>query len=321
MTTHGGSETHVASEEHEGLQLAQWMATFERLKSRNHAKRVIASGKVKLNGSWVGPDEASRRILNGDEVVIEWNRPGTSKPHAKAQRELLSKGLDILYEDNHVVALNKPPGLLTDSATKQQARERTSARKLMGAYLKPQKKRAIVVHRIDRDTSGIVLFAKDPLSGDKIREGFREQALDRVYWVAVQGGPEEDEGLWEDTVYWDAKWKVLRRAMPGQKGAKEASASFKVTERYGTLSILEVTLKTGKRNQIRYQCQERGYPLCGERLYVPQDWQTIGLPCPRQALHAKRLAFDHPHTRKRVVVESTIPQDLEAWLTRAKRVQ
>jgi len=321
MKTHGGSDSKTATEEHEGLQLAQWLATFDRIQSRNQAKRVIASGKVRLNGSWVGPDEASRRLLAGDEVVIEWNRPGTSKPHAKAQRELLSKGLDILFEDAYVVALNKPPGLLTDSATKQQARERATARKLMGAYLKPQKKRAVVVHRIDRDTSGIVLFAKDPLSAEKIREGFRAQALDRVYWVAVQGGPEEDEGLWEDTVYWDAKWKVLRRALPDQKGAKEASATFKVLERYGKITLLQVTLNTGKRNQIRYQCQERGYPLCGERLYVPKDWEQSGLPCPRQALHAQRLAFDHPQTRKRVVVESPLPEDLNAWLVRAKRAQ
>ena len=154
---------------------------------------------------------------------------------------------------------------------------------------------------------------------DKIREAFRERTIDRIYWVAVQGGPEEDEGRWEDQVYWDAKRKVLRRAMQGQRGAKDASARFRVIDRFVDVTILEVTLETGKRNQIRYQCQERGYPLCGERLYLPMDWRPVGFPCPRQALHARKLAFDHPQSGKRIVVESSLPDDLSTWLERLRR--
>lgn len=314
----GAVDKAIAGEEDQGLQLAQWVAKFSSVPSRNKAKTVIASGKVKLNGEWMGAGDAGRAISCGDEAEILWSRPGTSKPHAKAHRELLSQGLDILYEDPYIVALNKPAGLLTDSATKQQEKERATARKLMNSYLKPQEKRPVVVHRIDRDTSGIVLFAKDPQSAETIREGFREQLLDRFYWVAVQGGPTEDEGVWENWVYWDSKHNVLRRGMPEQSGVKLASAKFRVVERFPRLSILEVELGTGKRNQIRFQCQERNYPLCGEKLYLPAGWDRKGFPCPRQALHAKKLVLSHPRTNRKVVIECPLPSDLSTWLERAK---
>ena len=314
------AEVRTVDEESEGAQLSRFLMTFPRIDSRNHAKRVLSRGKVSINGSWADESAAGLRLALGDVVAIDWDRPGTSRPHAKAQRDLFSRGLDGLFEDSAVVALDKPPGLLTDSATTKQAKERPTARKWMTSYLKPQGKRAVVVHRIDRDTSGVVLFAKDMNSAEKIREGFREQSIDRVYWVAVQGGPEEDEGRWEDTVYWDAKRKVLRRAMQGQRGGKEATARFRVVERFVDVTILEVTLETGKRNQIRFQCQERGYPLCGERLYIPREWEKSVVPCPRQALHARKLTFDHPRTGKRVVVESPLPADLSAWLDRLHRL-
>ena len=299
MKNRKSGETKTVDEESEGAQLSRYLMTFSRIDSRNHAKRVLSTGKVSVNGEFLGQSSAGLRLHLGDVVAIDWDRPGTSKPHAKAQRDLFSRGLEILHEDKAVVALDKPSGLLTDAATTKQARERATARKWMTAYLKPQGKRAVVVHRIDRDTSGVVLFAKDMNHADKIREAFRERTIDRIYWVAVQGGPEEDEGRWEDQVYWDAKRKVLRRAMQGQRGAKDASARFRVID--------------------RFQCQERGYPLCGERLYLPMDWRPVGFPCPRQALHARKLAFDHPQSGKRIVVESSLPDDLSTWLERLRR--
>jgi len=279
---------------------------------------VIASGKVKLNGTWASASDAGRRISKGDHFEIHWDRPGTSKPHTSAHRELLSKGLDILLEDEFIVALNKPSGLLTDSATRQQERERPNARKLMTAYLKPQNKRPTIVHRIDRDTSGIVLFAKNPAVADKLKKTFREHTINRYYWVAVQGGPSEDEGVWEDWVYWDAKQNVLRKSRTDHPQGKHAKANFRVISRHAGASILEVELITGKRNQIRFQCQEQNHPLMGERLYTPPDWEVIGPPCPRQALHAIRLGLNHPMTGARVEIKAPLPPDLEAFLHRLR---
>jgi len=189
----------------------------------------------------------------------------------------------------------------------------------MTSYLRPQKKRPIVVHRIDRDTSGIVLFAKNPAAADKLKKTFREHTIDRHYWVAVQGGPEEDEGSWEDWVYWDARQNVLRKSRPDHPKAKQAEASYRVLSRHGAVTLLEVTLVTGKRNQIRFQCQERDHPLCGERLYTPPEWEPIGPPCPRQALHAIRLGLTHPITGARVQIEAPLPADLEAFVQRLRR--
>ncbi len=314
-------EREEANETTEGLQLAQWIAQASSVPSRNKAKTVIASGKVKLNGEWTTSTDAGRRISRGDRFEIHWDRPGTSKPHTSAHRELLSKGLDIVLEDEFIVALNKPAGLLTDSATRQQERERPNARKLMTAYLKPQKKRPTIVHRIDRDTSGIVLFAKNPATADKLKKTFRDHTIGRHYWVAVQGGPREDTGTWEDWVFWDPKNNVLRKSLPNHPKAKKATAHFTVVSRHDDVTILHVELVTGKRNQIRFQCQERQHPLCGERLYTPPEWTAIGPPCPRQALHALRLELEHPISGKPVKIEAPLPPELQTFVQKLRDVR
>jgi len=313
-------EAKTATEENAGKRLDQWIASFETVLSRARAKRAIESGKVSLNGNRIGRAEAGHKISVGDKALIEWNRPGTSATHSLAKGTLSSEGLDILYEDDSVLAINKPPGLLTDAATRQQSRERQTVKKILQAYLRPFGKRAIVIHRIDRDTSGIVLFAKEDPAVEPLKTQFLNHTMERVYWVAVQGSPSTDHGTWEDDVVWNPRSRVLQSAHPKDRKAKAARAHFEVLERFGDHSaILRIRLVTGKRNQIRFQCQKRGFPLYGERLYTPEDWENTGPAAPRQALHAERLAGLHPRTKKKMVIEAPLPPDLETLLDRLRR--
>ena len=299
-----------------GQQLAVFLTRFQGISSRNQAKKVLSAGKVQLNGEYVGASSAGYRLAEGDGVSIHWDRPGSGAKRVRAQQELESTGLEILFEDAQVVAVYKPAGVLTDAATSKQARERATVTKWMRAYLKPKGLKPFVVHRIDRDTSGIVLFAKDATSAETLRTGFRLKALERLYWVAVERGPDEDEGTWEDWVRWDSKRRTLLKALGSEKDKKEARAHFTVLHRGPGFSFLQVELDTGKRNQIRYQCQVREFPLCGERQYRPRDFESRILQPPRQALHAIGLAFPHPRTGKRIALYAPLPGELLQWLKR-----
>jgi len=312
-------ESRTASEEDAGQRLDQWIASFDTVLSRARARRAIESGKVSLNGQRIGRSESGQKIAVGDQARIEWNRPGTSATHSLAKGTLSSEGLEILFEDESVLAVNKPAGLLTDAATRKQSRERQTVKKLLQAYLRPFGQRAIVIHRIDRDTSGIVLFAKEDAAVEPLKSQFLHHTMERIYWVAVQGSPSSDHGTWEDNVVWNPRLRVLQTAHPKDRKAKKAQAHFKVIERFGDHgAILEVQLVTGKRNQIRFQCQQQGFPLYGERLYTPEDWEHIGPAAPRQALHARRLAGRHPRTGKPLVIEAPLPPDLETLVARLR---
>ena len=311
---------HQVSAEEVGQQLAVFLAGFPGVSSRNQAKKILASGKVLLNGAYVSASSAGYRLAEGDAVSIHWDRPGSGAKRVRAQQELDSTGLTIVFEDAYVVAVYKPAGVLTDAATSKQARERATVTKWMRAYLKPKGVQPFVVHRIDRDTSGIVLFAKDAGSAETIRTGFRVKALERLYWVAVERGPLEDSGVWEDWVRWDSKKRTLLKALGTEKDKKEARAHYTVLHRGPGFSLLQVELDTGKRNQIRYQCQVRGFPLCGERQYRPRDFESNVLQPPRQALHAIGLAFPHPRSGNRISLYAPLPGELVQWLKRLSGV-
>jgi len=136
-----------------------------------------------------------------------------------------------------------------------------------------------------------------------------------VYLAIVEGVPEPREGTWEDWMAWDARKRVQRLAAEGDEGAVLAQAHYRVTaELPKGRAALEVRLVSGRRNQIRLHAMLRGYPLVGERLYVPEGLPRRSHDIARHALHAHRLAFDHPNSGQRITVESPIPVDLQRLL-------
>jgi RluA family pseudouridine synthase len=251
-------------------------------------------------------------------VEIAWNRPGTSRGATRGRRTLEQLGLRIAYEDADLVVVEKPPGMLTDAATRKQRRE-PSVRSLLHEWLRGQGDEAFIVHRIDRDTSGLVVVARNARAAERLSRQFREHSPRRLYWVLVQGGPARDAGEWVHAMRWDPEHNRQRPAREGERGAAVARARYRVLERIGDrASVLEVELQTGRRNQIRLHCQLEGCPLVGERQYVEQPRRDALRP-PRQALHARRLSFRHPTTGEQVGFSSELPGDLQRLLAGMRR--
>lgn len=297
-------------EEAVGTRLDVFLAAMPSVGSRARAKHALQTGKVTVEGRPVSMRVAGLGLSAGAVVRIEWARAGSSAARHRATGALQAHSLQVLFEDAHVLAIDKPAGILTDTATRKQRRELDSVSSLARAYLTAQRQSAIVVHRLDRDTSGVVLLAKSRTAAENLQAQFRHHLPERTYWTLVQGGPEDDAGEWEDDVVWDSKNLVQRRAHPRERSAKIARANWTVRGRGADCAWLEVRLETGRRNQIRLQCQLRGHPLVGERLYTDAGWYACGPEAPRQVLHARSLVLEHPVTRQPLALQSALPEDI-----------
>jgi 23S rRNA pseudouridine1911/1915/1917 synthase len=287
--------------------------------TRRRAREALESGKITLDGRVVTAEEGGLPVPAGATVEIHWTRPGTSRAAVRSQRGLDTVGLRILFEDRDVVVVDKPPGLLTDTAGEQQ-KDRDSVVKRLGAWLQARGGEALVCHRIDRDTSGVVVLARHAKAHEKLREAFGSHVPERTYLAFVHGVVSPAEQAWTDVMRWDRKRLLQVPCGLDAPGAMEARASATVLATWRDASLLEVRLDTGRRNQIRLQASLRGHPLVGERLYLPaDDRKARRVAFPRQALHAWKVAFPHPSTGGRVEVEAPIPPDLVALRQRLDR--
>jgi 23S rRNA pseudouridine1911/1915/1917 synthase len=276
--------------------------------SRARARRAIEAGKVSVAGELIL--EAGRMVAPGALVSLDWAKAGTSPAKVKARDGLAEVGLEILYEDDHLLALNKPVGLLTDTATREQARTRNSLRKVARAYLKAHGQGALVVHRIDRDTSGVVLMAKTEAAAEHLRHQFRNRRPIRVYDTVVYGTVKPDTAEWVDVMRWDSGRRIQLICNEREEGAFRASCQVQVLSRGQRATRLQVSLNTGRRNQIRLQAMVRNHSMVGERLYVPEGYRPPPTPrLNRQALHAHSLQVVHPHTHKPIRFEAPMPKD------------
>jgi 23S rRNA pseudouridine1911/1915/1917 synthase len=177
------------------------------------------------------------------------------------------------------------------------------------------------VHRIDRDTSGVVLAARTERASRELRRQFRNHKPTRCYLAVVHGVPEPANGEWADWMMWDPAKRIQRTTPAETEGSVLATTKLRTIARYGRFaSLVELRLHTGRRNQIRLQAQLRGHPLLGERLYLPEDWKgPARRPIQRQALHALFLELAHPHSRERVRFEAPLPDDLRRLLAQLKK--
>ena len=215
-----------------------------------------------------------------------------------------------------LIALNKPAGLLSVPLPRKDAEP--SVYRQLEAYLRPRKRRPFVVHRIDRDTSGVVLFAKDPRTQQAMKTQFIRREPDRVYVAVVYGHPDPPSGEWRDRLVWDSKALVQKRTHPRDPQGADAICAYRVLESFRDTSLIEVRLETGKRNQIRIQARLRSHTLVGEKRYVygPEALRPVAFP--RQALHAQRLVFHHPVDRREILVEAPMPADFLDLLARLR---
>jgi 23S rRNA pseudouridine1911/1915/1917 synthase len=299
-----------------GTRLDRFLAGLECLGTRGRAVRALERGKVFLNGIEAGKGQAGVRLADGDIVQVWMDRPGSSKRRPTTIRS--ATDVRIVYEDDVVLVVNKPAGLLVVPLDRRS--EAPSVYGLIGDHLRSHKRRPFVVHRIDRDTSGLVVFTKDARTQQQLRAQFKRREPERVYLAVVYGHPDPPAGTWRDTLVWDTTALIQKETHPRDPRGKEAISDYRVVESFEATSLIEVRLRTGKRNQIRLQARLRGHTLVGEQRYVFGPEALRPIPFPRQALHAYRLSFQHPSDDHRVEVEAPVPADLMALLVKLRRM-
>ena len=226
--------------------------------------------------------------------------------------------LQIVHEDRSIIVVNKPAGLLTVPLERQP--DAASVQDELVAYLRSRgRRKPFVVHRIDRDTSGLVVFARDPVAQQRLKDQFRRHEAERIYLAIVYGHPNPASGMWRDRLVWDRRALIQKETHPRDPHGTDAQCTYRVIEAFEKASLIEVTLLTGKRNQIRLQARLRGHTLVGEERYVygPPEMRSIDFS--RQALHAHRLAFTHPTTGRALQFEAPLPADLNDLVARLRR--
>ena len=297
-----------------GLRLDKFLADGTRLGSRGRAAEALERGKIFVNDAEAGAADGARRLAAGDVVQLWMDRPGSSR--RLTQRPPRPGELPIVYEDDALVIVNKPPGLLTVPLPRRDEAPSVE-HALIDHFRSKGRRRPLVVHRIDRDTSGLVMFAIRPDSQTRLKDQFRRHEAERVYLAVVYGVPSPSQGTWRDHMVWDQHSLIQRATHARDPRASEASCDYRVVEAFDGASLIEVRLVTGRRNQIRLQARLRGHMLVGEQRYVfgPETIRTIEFP--RQALHAWRLGFLHPQHGQPVKFEAPLPPDMDElirWL-------
>jgi len=296
-----------------GTRLDKFLAAADRLGSRSRAADALRKGKVFLNGVEAGLGDAARLLTADDTVRVWMDRPGSAArrgPHRDGV-------LDIVYEDASLIAVNKPAGLLTVPLPRRETAP--SALSLLAASMTRRgAQRPLVVHRIDRDTSGLVLFARSHAAQVDLKEQFRRRQPERVYWAVVHGHVLQSRGEWRDLLTWDPSELRQEETDEDDPRAAEAISRFQVVEHLRGATLVEVRLVTGKRNQIRIQAGLRGHPLVGEKQYLGARAPAHPIAFNRQALHARYLNLSHPISGEYVHLEAPLPPDMEHLLARLR---
>jgi 23S rRNA pseudouridine1911/1915/1917 synthase len=242
------------------------------------------------------------------------------KPHRQrrgpegSRRSRGDREVRVLYEDDAVIAVDKPAGLAAVPVVK--GTKAPSALALVAAELKTQRQRVSVVHRIDRFTSGILLFAKTQRDRDALIKQFLAHQPAREYLAVVRGEVKPSQGTLVQ--YFRKEGMFQKLSSPRDKKAARAELQYIVEQKLKGASLIRVKLQTGLQNQIRVQFSAVGHPVVGDRKYHPEEEKERRID--RVALHASHLEFNHPRTGKSVKIDSQPPQDFEN-LVRALAIQ
>jgi len=298
-----------------GIRLDKFLADATRLGSRGRAMAALERGKIYLNDVEAGVADAGHRLVTGDVVRAWLDRPGSARGNPRTG---IVGGVDILFEDDELIVVNKPAGILTVPLER-----RPDALSVLGQienrFRSYGRKRVFPVHRIDQNTSGLVIFAKHAASQRLLKEQFKRREPHRVYWAVVYGIPEPAEGMWRDVLVWDEKALIQKQTHPRDPRGQEAVSRYRLLEPFDEASLVEVTLQTGRRNQIRIQARLRGHTLVGEDRYVYGPGSLRPVEFGRQALHARKLSIRHPVDQRFLEFEAPLPSDFLELLTRLRR--
>jgi 23S rRNA pseudouridine1911/1915/1917 synthase len=299
-----------------GIRLDKFLADATRLGSRGRAMAALERGKVYLNDREAAASDAGYRLAVGDVVRVWLDRPGSSK---RNPRTGLVGELDIVYEDDALIVVNKPAGILSVPLER-----RPDAVSVLGQienrFRSHGSRQVFPVHRIDQNTSGLVVFAKQAAAQRMLKDQFKRREPQRVYWAVVYGTPNPPRGTWRDVLVWDEKALIQKETHPRDPRGQEALSHYTLLESFEIASLIEVSLHTGRRNQIRIQARLRGHTLVGEDRYVYGPDSLRPVEFGRQALHARRLTLRHPADGRSLQFEAELPGDFAGLLTRLRRL-
>jgi 23S rRNA pseudouridine1911/1915/1917 synthase len=218
--------------------------------------------------------------------------------------------LDVLFEDNHCLAVNKPAGLLSQGdASGDPSLVDLATHYLKTRYNKPGNVYVGLLHRLDRPTSGVVLLAKTSKAAGRLSDQFRTGTVSKLYWAIVEGKPREPEGEWVDLLEKDTQQNRTGVVLAESSSSKEARVAFRVLERSGRFTKIELRPATGRSHQLRVQLARRGLPIVGDGKYGATTQLKALDGHFRIALHARRLTFTHPTRPEAISVDAPVPAD------------
>ncbi|CAM4468585.1 23S rRNA pseudouridine1911/1915/1917 synthase [Paenibacillus endophyticus] len=258
---------------------------------RNVVKSILAHGQVSVSGK--STTAYNYQLQPGQTVTVGKDRP---------QEKLPLEGLAILFEDEHIIVIKKESGLLSISSDSAPENEVTAYRQLTAhVRLENSKNRIFVVHRLDRDTSGVMMFAKSEAVQQQLQNSWQDTVQERIYVALVEGAVKKEKGTISSWLKESKTLKMYSSSYPND--GLHAVTHYKVLRSNKSFSLLEVQLETGRKNQIRVHMEDIGHPVVGDKKYGAKS-RTIG----RLGLHARVLAFTHPVTGKLVRFETDIPK-------------
>jgi 23S rRNA pseudouridine1911/1915/1917 synthase len=272
--------------------------------SRSRARKLIESGDVRVDGR---AERASYRLSAGQRVSV------TLPPPADSEALPEPIALDVLYEDADIIAINKPPGMTVHPAPGHPRSTLVNAILAhcgdlsgVGGVLRPG-----IVHRLDRDTSGIILVAKNDAAHNHLSRQWKERSVEKVYLALVEGTPRPPEGMIDAPIARDPRNRQRMAIVPG---GREAQTAYRVVERFAGAALVEARPRTGRTHQIRVHLAAIGHPVLGDRVYGKASRRAR-----RHLLHAARITFTHPRTGERMTLEAPLPPDFAAAVDELRR--
>lgn len=299
------NEVFIVSEEHTGLRLDKAVSLICDELSRSSAQQLIEDGLILVNSQ-----KANKKttVKTGDEIFVEFPEPVDLSVEAE------NIPLDVIFEDEHLLVVNKPKGMVVHPAAGNYNGTLVNALlyhcgdSLSGinGVIRPG-----IVHRIDKDTSGLLIVAKNDVAHRGLAEQIKEHSFTRIYKTVVIGNIKDDEGTVDAPI--GRHPKDRKKQAVTDKNSKNAVTHFKVLERFKGFTFLEVRLETGRTHQIRVHMSYRGTPVAGDTVYGnPKN--TYGLN--GQCLHAAVIGFVHPITNEYLEFSSELPEYFKNFLGR-----
>ncbi len=310
----------LASKGQEPLRVDKFLMNFVENATRNKIQQAAKDGHVWVNDSIV---KSNYKVKAGDEVKVLFEHP----PH---EFLLVPENipLDIVYEDNALLVVNKPPGMVVHPGHGNYSGTLINALIYHIDNLPANaSERPGLVHRIDKDTSGLLVIAKTEAAMTHLAKQFFDKTSEREYIALVWGNVEEDEGTIIGNVGRNPKNRLQMTVFPDGEEGKEAVTHFRVLERLGYVTLVSCKLETGRTHQIRVHMKYIGHTLFNDERYggekilkgttftkYKQFVENAFKILPRQALHAKTLGFVHPVSGKQMRFDSEIPEDMQACI-------